>query len=146
MPPRDRPWLPVGHLRWYGYPQRNPLCCHHPRYTRSPAGAPTRLRGVAPSTSTGASCGRTNVTPLNRLWIRILAPGETRRHPPHPLFRTRHLRSSRRLLNNRIAPVQWRNAHRYWTGAALYFGERRLGEVRIPPVRWVEISRVVAPL
>src|SRR5215203_3866606 len=56
------------------------------------------------------------------------------------------MRSSRRLLNSRIAPVQWRNAHRYWTGAALYFRERRLGEVRIPPVRWVEISRVVAPL
>src|SRR5215208_1381048 len=68
----------VRHLRWYGYLQRNPLCCHHPRYIRSPAGAPTRLREVPPSTSTGAYSGRTNVTPPSRLSICILA------HPRHP--------------------------------------------------------------
>src|SRR5215208_3302293 len=43
------------------------------------------------------------------------------------------MRSSRPWLNSRIVPVRWQDAHRYWTGVALYFGELRKGEVRQTP-------------
>ncbi len=112
VPEAESPLLPL--------PPPHPL----PRRSINPV---TR---IPPSTSTGAYSGRTNVTPLSRLSIGIFAPGESWRHPPHPRFGTRHLRSSLRWLNSRIAPVRWRDSHRSWTGAALYLGERRDGEVR----------------